>query len=580
MRHDRIAGVDSGLEVLYELAQNFTMGPPLMLRWSPLLAPNSGQTRIQSHTSTCTNMLDLHLNFGETSNARREESVPAVRGTIFLAANAVWKTGPAQLPVRAPSGAMAFSLGALNAAVNLAVWAAHAVVGRLGEVAYARLSARDAARRGWTAATDASDTSPASWLLRARGRAARPPIWALVLLCFVLVLLPLELIVETGIRERRTCGPWSVEESKGVCASKYDGHNDYAGAVAAALVQNVDWAEGNWEVVLEGMRKAPRSDEVHARAALTEGRVALAADCEVTIEVCSAVKCGDFNVTRVPGAFDTVVANATVVPPNAFTLGDVTYDLNTSVAFMFWDAGAAPVRGPSPPRRQRQRISVQGVEMVLNRDEVEFLLSKPVKPWTLPAAPTRSRQYSLSCLSDGVPASDFARAVSLYRTAQMEQPGVRRSDVAYQIDRVPALTSSDLAKALFALKAADWSKDCTGSVSRYTVCGSFALPRVAPFFALALVLALGWGALSLWLHRTHEPVPVDARGWRAQAHRLARGPYVLHGVTDDATYDAKMFEATGPLQRPAPPFAYRGGAAAGPLAPDYSADGIEVGKPG
>eukprot|EP00171_Calliarthron_tuberculosum_P012508 IDg12508t1 len=301
------------------------------------------------------------------------------------------------------------------------------------------------------------------------------------LLISLTVLVPLELFVESGISSNKRCKTQKIN-STGVCASPWKGHSDASIASAALLTQHFGWLEADWDVVLVGSRKVPVASE---------------------------------------SAFDTVAFDADLAPQNSsvFRLGDVTYDRATSLAFLFWDGGEKQLDG-----REGRGILAHGVEAVLNRSEQHRLLMYPTlipgDPWTVRAMAENARRYIVYCETDGLLSVDLVRAVSLYRTTQMEKPGMQRDGVNGRIEKIPAFNRSDATKALFAMKIADWSASCEGEVDVYLECGVFLAAYVVPFFATAGLLAVIWVTVSVALTRVDIKVPHDVYAWRKQAHGL------------------------------------------------------------
>lgn len=386
------------------------------------------------------------------------------------------------------------------------------------------MSARELALRGSTTATDAAEISVASVLLGGAGPICRRgrTWWSFALLFVLAALVPLEVLVELGIGSNARCGPHKEKSNAGVCASPWGGHSNAGIASAALLTQRFEWVDQEWDVVLEGAHKIPRASEVRKRSVLRENRRVVAANCSVVITPCGS-SCGTLQVQREHGAFDTIVTNATIAPRNSsvFRRGDVTYDKATALAFLFWDDGTVDMKG-----QKRKGVRANGVEVVLSESDTARLLNQPDKipgdPWFVKATATNSRRYSVFCETDGVPSNDLARCVSLYRTTQMEQPGVQRDGVDGRIDRVAALSGSDAAKAMYAMKSSDWSGTCEGELEVYSECGNFSGEFVAPFFAATGALVVLWVVVSCALKRVDTEVPHDARSWREQAHKLVQ----------------------------------------------------------
>lgn len=415
---------------------------------------------------------------------------------------------------------MGVPLGVLNALVNLVIWTTHAVVTRFSESVYARASAWEVKAKGRTASTDAAEIAPASLLLGGAGPVLRRgrAWWVSGLILCLALLVPLELLVESGIESRARCSPRVVRNSTGVCAQKWAGHSTANIAAASLLVQRADWADKDWDVVLEGSRKDPRVAEVRTKAALKRGRRVLAADCIASVVPCTAA-CGAFTVEGSNGAFDTIVTKASAAGP-AVGFGDVAYDKAIMLAFYFWPGRS--LSEPAPGRPSRRRIFARGVETLLTKTETDRVLSNPPAPWTLSVGGrANARMYNISCVTDGLPASNLSTALSLFRTSQIEGPGSRRLEARSAIGKLPKLSGSDVAKAAFAMSASDWSPDCAGDVDVYTECGGFSALFVAPFFALAAVLFLVWLAVRVVLRRVSPLVPMDAKSWRRKAHEMA-----------------------------------------------------------
>ncbi len=163
-----------------------------------------------------------------------------------------------------------------------------------------------------------------------------------------------------------------------------------------------------------------------------------------------------------------------------YTLGDLTYDGAMGLAFFFWEGNTTEREG------LRKFISIMGIETVLSKEEVARVLLGKMESWLLFPPPSRTRLYEISCETDGLLPKDLTRAVPLYRITQMEQPGVKRVNVNSAFSRLMPLTSSDIVKAGFSLKAEDGSATCTGKIDRYTECGIVLLPRIMPFFITSI----------------------------------------------------------------------------------------------
>jgi len=128
------------------------------------------------------------------------------------------------------------------------------------------------------------------------------------------------------------------------------------------------------------------------------------------------------------------------------------------------------------------------------------------------------------------------RAVSLYRTMQMEQPGLRREGVDGKIERVPPMNSSDVVKAAFAMKADDWSGSCTGDIDVYRTCGAFQAAFVLPFMALAVCIAVGWIVIQCMVEKTEVDAPVSADEWR----KCALNAMAVHKESATGSADVRL----------------------------------------
>ncbi|GAB0495224.1 hypothetical protein MMPV_006523 [Pyropia vietnamensis] len=370
------------------------------------------------------------------------------------------------------------------------------------------------------------------------------PLWSLALLLLLIALLPAELYFETGLGEEPKGRTREVERHNGICASPWTGHSSVGVSAAALLAQRLNWLDPVWTAVPEGASKKMIIAERFAWPAGSRrlgesqgeapgGSAVVAADCSITIGTCVGGSCGNLVIHRTSGPFHTIatgaslagVTNSTFPAPTdttgRFSMGDLTYDGATGVAFLFWEvppppeaaAAAAPGLG-----RRTVRVHVRAVEVVLNASEVDRVFDPDPTPWTLPAVAGRARTYAVALSTDGLRAADVVMAASIFRTGQMEQPGVRRTDVHSQIERLPPMTSSDVLKALLALKAEDGNSNCAGTVEEYLPRGTFRLVTALPF-TVAVVVVLGvWAALATATRGLADlHIPHDADSWRSFA---------------------------------------------------------------
>lgn len=416
-------------------------------------------------------------------------------------------------------------VGVLNALVNVIVWVVSALCLWASERIYRRVSSYVLTTTGKTHSTDAAEISPQSWLFGYFRLVQRVPApWVLALLALNVALLPLEILLEAGVQELNNCAPETVN-STGVCASPWEGHSEHGISAAALSIQRFGWVDQEWDYVPVGAAKIPDASEVRTikqRLVSPEDRRLLVHKCRVDIAGCSALGCGEMTIFKSNGTFDTITTNWTYAPRNVKLTGDLTYDQSTALAFLFW-----PTRTVPDAMRARYNgtvIHVRGVERLLTDGETQRVLRGEREPWQLRLDAVRTRSYDIRCHTDGLTALDLSSAVSLYRTVQMEQPGVRRNEVQGVLARLSPLNSSDIAKAAFAIKSEDWSDECIGTVEKYRECGGFQIHFVTPFFGLSACIVVGWIAVALSVRNIADDVPVSAVEWRERAmSSLGRG---------------------------------------------------------
>ncbi|KAK1865770.1 hypothetical protein I4F81_008293 [Pyropia yezoensis] len=415
-----------------------------------------------------------------------------------------------------------------------------------------RTAAACSDEQGVTAAAAAAATAPTAVVAADGGahRRAVRPLWSVALLLLLLALLPAELFSETGIGEEPRGTTSAVVRPNGVCASPWTGHSAVGVAAAALLAQRLNWLDPVWTAVPVGASKAmliterfawppgPRRLPGGGDGAWASDGATVAADCTVVVGACTGADgCGNLLIHRTDGPFHTVVEAASGAgvtngtfpaatdAPSRYAAGDLTYDGATGVAFFFWEeppppdeAAAATAAGGASAGGTARRVYVAGVEVVLNASEMARVLHPDPAPWVLDADPARARTYAVALSTNGLRAADVVMAASIYRTSQMEQPGVRRVGVDGQIERLPPLTPSDVLKAVYALKAEDGRSTCAGTVGVYVPRGTVRLVTLLPF-AVALVVVggvwVGLAAATRGLADLH--VPHDADSWRSFA---------------------------------------------------------------
>lgn len=197
-----------------------------------------------------------------------------------------------------------------------------------------------------------------------------------------------------------------------------------------------------------GLKKTFDPSEVRLRARLRSdvNRKFVVQNCEVCINK-SVDKCGTMTISKSSGPFSTIISNWLGIP--------------RSVSY------------PERTRYNASIISAKGIETVLSDENMKRVLIGERNQWPLPLENSRTRQNTINCRTGVLRPWDLVRAVYLYRTIQMEQPGLRRKGVNGRIEKVPPMNSSDVVKAAFALKADDWSGICTGNIDAYRKCGTF-----------------------------------------------------------------------------------------------------------
>lgn len=424
------------------------------------------------------------------------------------------------------------SVGVLNAALNAGLWLVHWVVTLVVERVYVAHSRYQLHRRGRTHATNSDEVHLSHWVRdvwkRRRGRrpsTTKSAWWLFALVMLLALLLPAELVFETGLGERVDCQVRVFERGNGVCATPWDGHSDVGIAASALLVQRFAWVQQIWNVVFEGSSKDMIASE--SRSESTTGlpyRPVLGRNCKVrATNGCGKKDCGEMIIDKDGGAFDTIVSHATFpgFPQQntsdekaLYVRGDITYDGVFGLGFFFWERKIAKEARNQP--NGTFRIAASGIETVLSEADIDRILDvKQTSPWNLNVVPSLTRLYDLTCDTSGLKSRDLTRAVSLYRTMQMEQPGVKRMGMDFNIDQLSPISSSDVLKALFALKAEDGGDVCAQKLEEYSTCGEFDFSRSAPFIAIAAVLLVLWLLSIFWTWSLPKLyVPHDATSWR------------------------------------------------------------------
>lgn len=392
---------------------------------------------------------------------------------------------------------------------------------------------------GRTTQTDASDISPEAWLFGGKKKGLRW--WALLLLLSMVVLIPLEVVLEAGINESKRCGPQRKRNSTGVCASAAHKGRNMETSDFMVRVINTDWLDKEWDFVPVGAAKQPNVGEVRVSSGSgTRSGKVVVQDCKVKHGACgSSAECGTLTTSN-GGQFRKIVSNWSHVPAGRYKRGDFTWDGEVATVFMFYEDGS--VQEASAEKVNRSRIFVRGIEMILNEKERKTALK--TKSSTIAIVPSRSRTYSIECVTDGLPVADLARAISLYRTSTMEQPGLKHTEIQNEISNWNPLSISDVAKAAYSIKAIRWTDSCEGDVDVFTTCGSFDLVYVLPFGAFSVLIVLVWLGTHFSLGNVLKRAPHDAQSWRRIAHFLARKRRESHSNNEnmESTYDPVYFE--------------------------------------
>ncbi len=372
--------------------------------------------------------------------------------------------------------------------------------------------------------------------------------WTAILLVTMVVLIPIELLLEAGIDESHKCRP-EIKNSTGVCAATKKNVTKTEILASMLHVQNVDWADEHWDFVLEGASKKPNPREVRSESALrSHNRTFLVKDCKVETGVCRGTSaCGNLTVVNRPGPFRVIVTNWTGIPRTVSqdgARGDLTWDNVVATVFIFWEAGSVPLGDRT--LMNRTTVRAKGIEMILSSKEWNEAPKWSKTPWPLPVNASRARTYEIACNTDGLLPRDLAWAISMYRTGYMEQPGVKHTEVAGKISNLKALDRTDVAKAVYAWRADRWVDSCPGFIDVYTTCGTFNLTFILPFAVMAMGIILAWIVVHLALRGMSACAPNDAESWRRQAHSLAQrmnwGGGDLQGGSSDAIYDPGLFD--------------------------------------
>lgn len=394
---------------------------------------------------------------------------------------------------------------------------------------YSLASSFELKRTGKTYSTDSSDVSPEEWVLGKKFRRWRVLSWWVVLILLAMALLiPIELLLEAGIDESNKCKPKTVKIPTGVCALPVNARaSDPEIYSQMSLVQNIPWQDKEWTAVPVGASKQPKAEEVRVLKSMqSTNRRFVVKDCKVLLRNCDR-SCGSVKVTaRGGGMFKTVVTDWTHRPVDAesnWERGDLTFDTKVATVFIFKEFGTAPVASRRGASSNRTKIRVVGVEKILSEQEKsrERYLN-PAEPYPVRIAGTESRKYLISCETDGLRPRDLARAVSLYRTATLEKPGVFRDEVKGKMANLKPLDATDVAKAAYALTTERWANTCEGDVEVYRSCGTVNVWFLLPFGIVSVLIFAVWVFVRCSIRTVPEHVPHDAHGWRERALAMAR----------------------------------------------------------
>lgn len=439
------------------------------------------------------------------------------------------------------------SLQLMNVIINATMWFAQGFIVRVMESIYVSISKLQLRYTGATRATDSSELDIFKWIPIRRNLHTNADqkggngtaFWVFVLILLSLCFLPAELLVETGIDERKDCVPLA-EIQVGICATPWMGQSELLAATSAMLVQLFSWVDSDWDVVYEGSNPSLNGNEVHREHVVSQhfsdGKpTPLASDCRVTVSNCT--DCGTMSVGKDHGGpFNIIVSNASLGEtqldeegiekkcPHVKDVtgryrpyhGDLTYDFVTGMAFFFW---SLPCEKLGEKERPIYTIRTRGVEAILTKREIEKSNEPQGNPWTILLNGDRTRMYDISCNSPGLGWKDLMKAVSLYRTVQLGQPGLIRLAANSQLSRVPPIERSDVLKALLAIKAQDIrSSLCERLVPIYCHCGAFQWGRAGVLLGLCLSLIVMWIFLVLLSSRYPAVhVPFNPDSWRSIA---------------------------------------------------------------
>lgn len=322
-------------------------------------------------------------------------------------------------------------------------------------------------------------------------------------------------------------------QSRGVCASPSKQPPLHGAYAIASLTEQFDWVDKTWDMVLEGQSSRPNRQQSNVFSQLKKRKrySFLVRDCKVSHNICLSTNSSCGTLTFKPGNYSIQVQNWTDTPNAASRYGKLYHYPPVDAAYLFWDTNTST--NTRHAKFNQTRIYVHGIETMLTKKEATQVYSSSqgsstslrnlyhMKTKLLTAVPNRTRIYHISCLTDGIRASDLAMAISIYRSATLDAVAQSVQDWMWSpsLNLAPPLTSSDVAKAIYAFKSANHDERCQGSVAIYTSCGFFEKEYLLPFFCLVVAIILGWVVIFASLPRADARVPVDASSWRQQAQR-------------------------------------------------------------
>lgn len=445
------------------------------------------------------------------------------------------------------------SIAAVNAALNAALWVLHAFVAYLIESIYVAAARLEIVHSGTTRATDSTETDLVRWFIRLlfptarKGKKGRlrgwfnsgpcsTTPWAIGLMISGFLFLPAELLAETGIDTREPCGTIVENSIDGICASTGFSGSVVGIAAYALLVQRVQWIDQQWDTLFEGASRNMHREHVYRADPLDQSldihTTKVASNCRSVVEPCIGGGCGSFTLEHANGAFSRIVTNASmfehareamVQSSNGTralnSVGLTAFDGSSLLAFMFQELDVVKVVSVSAGNSTYKvmEIGIEGVETLLSSTEVDAVNGIDSNPLTLALSPDRTRKYRISCQVVGMTPALFTTAVAIFRAVQFERPIVAQSTPPKTIHDVLQMNSSDVLKAIYALKAEDKDSSCSRSIPVYVSCGTYNWRPAAFIVVITILFFITFFVVHWYARGVDIQVPHDTRTWRSYA---------------------------------------------------------------